>query len=322
MPRNMFTGFYNREALMASTQTRIKNSTCWKNFSNPEDIKIYQALLVVGEVLKDRGRKQQPIIGNEFHSPKLAGIQSGIKHLGTFTQDRCLYWGTGRMFDAWVIQTGSEHKLEALGLPIPEGLGEIMYPDGRAIIVPSNKSMSFVGDGYRYASLGSSIIVPPTRFDAFGGQAAYWSKPLKFTVSGVEDPEIVMTLARLQHDQAGKHLPLTSADQQRAFAWDRDIYEELLTSQLLEFVKQQALGISNAEAQEFISCMSFAVHLNSSQTVKTKEDIEKGFIQMALSIEAFKGISPMAVLDLCSQAFTRSVAYRSFTSPVEASENP
>jgi hypothetical protein len=318
----MFTGFYNREAHMASTQKRINNSTCWKNFSNPDDIKTYQALLVVGEVLKDRGRKQQPVQGNEFHSPKLAGIQSGIKHLGTFTQDRCLYWGTGRMFDAWVIQEGCEHKLEELGLTIPEGLGEIMYPDGRAIIVPSNKSMSFIGDGYRYASLGSSIIAPPTRFDTFGGQAAYWSKPLKFTVGGIENPEIVMTLAKRQYQQAGKHLPLSSADQQRMFAWDRDIYEEILTSQLLEFVKQQALGISAIETQEFISYMSFAVHLNSSQTLKTKEDIEKGFIQMALNIEAFKGISPMAVLDICSQAFTRSVAYRSFTSPVEVSENP
>ena len=305
---------------MASTVNNIKKGVCWKNFSNPDDINTYQALLTFGEVLKDRGRRQKSTEFNEFHAPKLEGLTSGLRELSTFTEDRCLYWATGQGFDAWVISNGSEHKLEELGLTIPEGIGEITYPTSRAIIVKGNRSMSFQGDGFRYASVGSHIIAPPTRFDFADGFKAHWSKPLRFQDRGIGNPEIVHTLAKHQYEQAGKYLPLNSLDQQRLFTWDRDGNAENKTRALTDFVNSQALGVTE-DAKYFLQYMSFAVFLNSPENLKTIEDVHKAFIQITREHSVFQNIQPDEVISICSESFTRCIAYRLFTSN-QSTENP
>lgn len=304
---------------MASTQTRIKNGACWKNFTNPDDIHTYQALLTYGEVLKDRGRRDKGTPSKEFHTPKLDGVKSGISELSTFTEDRCLYWATGQKFDAWIISDGAEHKLEELGLSIPEGIGEIKYPTSQAIIVPGNRSMSFQGEGFRYASIGSHIIAPPTRFDFADGFKAHWVKPLRLHDHGFGNPEIVYTLAKHQYEQAGKYLPLNSVDQQRVFTWDRDSHIENQTKALTDFVNQQALGVIEETAKYFLQYMSFAVFLNSPECLKTFEDIQKGFIRISSNNSVFKHIQSDEVLSICSESFTRCIAYRLFKSNISNS---
>jgi hypothetical protein len=230
-----------------------------------------------------------------------------------------LYWGTGQKFDAWVISDGAEHKLEELGLSIPEGIGEIRYPTSRAIIVPGNRSMSFQGDGFRYASIGIQIFAPPTRFDFADGFKAHWSKPLRLHDHGFGNPEIVHTLAKHQYEQAGKCLPLSSVDQQQFFPWDRDSHAENKTKSLTDFVHNQALGVTQDTAKYFLQYMSFAVFKNSSETVKTIEDVQKGFIRLTRENPVFKHIQSDEVLSICSESLTRCIAYRLFKSNISNS---
>lgn len=304
---------------MASSHTRIQKGACWNSFTNPEHINTYKALLSYGEVLKDRGRRQKGTPGHEFHRPKLDGVKSGVGELRGFTEDKCLYWATGRKFDAWVIQDGCEQKLEELGLTIPEGIGEIRYPTSRAIIVAGNRGMSFQGDGFRYASFGSQVIAPPTRFDFADGFKAEWVQPLSLQNPGLGNPDIVHTLAKHQYEQAGKYLPLSFVDQQQYFPWDRNDYEQVKAREFITFVNNQALGVTGENAKYFLQYMSFAVFLNSSQSLKTSEDIKQGFIQITQNHAVFHQFSPVEVLEICSESFTRVIAYRLFNSNISNS---